>query len=112
MELPSGQRPQGIGDSMRRLIEFLIVLVVVLFGLSFALLNAEPVALDYYLGTSSLPLSLALVIAAVVGALLGVAVTAGMALRQRREAARLRRRAAQLEKELHEIRKLPVRDTA
>ena len=96
---------------MRRLIEYLIILAVILFGLSFALLNAEPVEVDYYLGIARLPLSLALVISAVIGAIVGVALTATMALRRRREAARLRRRQIQLEKELGELRRLPVQDS-
>jgi putative membrane protein len=95
---------------MRRLVGLIVVLLLVGFGLSFALLNAEPVALDYYLGTASLPLSLALTLSLVLGAILGLLAASGILIRQRREIARLKRRLGQMEKELSELRKLPLRD--
>ncbi|HEX5513236.1 MAG TPA: LapA family protein [Gammaproteobacteria bacterium] len=97
---------------MRRLIGLVFVLLVVGFGLSFALLNAGLVTLDYYLGTTEVPLSLALTLALVVGAILGLAAATAVLIRDKREAARLRRRLGQMEKELSELRKLPLRDTA
>jgi putative membrane protein len=97
---------------MRRLISLVFVLLVAGFGLSFALLNAGLVTLDYYLDTAELPLSLALTLALVVGAILGLAAATAVLIRDKREAARLRRRLGQMEKELSELRKLPLRDTA
>lgn len=97
---------------MRRLIGLVFILLVIGFGLSFALLNAGLVTLDYYLGTAELPLSLALTLALIVGAILGLAVATAVLIRDKREAARLRRRLGQMEKELSELRKLPLRDTA
>jgi len=97
---------------MRRLIGLVFFLLVIGFGLSFALLNAGLVKLDYYLGTTEMPLSLALTLALVVGAILGLAAATAVLIRHRREAARLRRRLGQMEKELSELRKLPLRDAA
>ncbi|WP_258868183.1 lipopolysaccharide assembly LapA domain-containing protein [Alkalilimnicola ehrlichii] len=79
---------------MGKIIGIILLLVVVLFGLSFALLNAQPVELDYYLGMTTMPLSLALVLALIVGALLGVLASLTMWVRQRRELARLRKKWA------------------
>ena len=50
----------------------LLVLAVVLLGLTFHLRNGELVTLNYYFGSSELPLSLALAGALFLGALLGV----------------------------------------
>ena len=50
----------------------LLVLAVVLLGLTFHLRNGELVTVDYYFGSSELPLSLALAGALFLGALLGV----------------------------------------
>lgn len=97
---------------MRRLVAFLLLVIVVLFGLSFALLNRESVVVSYYLGETSMPLSLALVLSLVLGALLGVLATFGVVLRQRRDLGRQRRRLAQCEHELDELRKLPLKDSA
>lgn len=97
---------------MRRLIGLVFILLVIGFGLSFALLNAAPVKLDYYLGETELPLSLALTLAFIVGAIIGLAAAATVLIRDKREAARLRRRLGQTEKELSELRKMPLRDVA
>lgn len=50
----------------------LLVLAIVLLGLTFHLRNGELVTVDYYFGSSELPLSLALAGALFLGALLGV----------------------------------------
>lgn len=50
----------------------LLVLAVVLLGLTFHLRNGELVTVNYYFGSSELPLSLALAGALFLGALLGV----------------------------------------
>ncbi|PWG63466.1 lipopolysaccharide assembly protein LapA domain-containing protein [Spiribacter halobius] len=95
---------------MRRLIALVIAVLVVALGLSFAMLNAESAELNFYFGQLSMPISLWMVIAVVVGAVLGVLSSVGMVFRQRRQLARLRRQIADAEKELSELRKLPIRN--
>lgn len=95
---------------MRRLIALVIAVLVVALGLSFAMLNAESAELNFYFGRLSMPISLWMVIAVVVGAVLGVLSSFGMVFRQRRQLARLRRQIADAEKELSELRKLPIRN--
>ncbi|MGD8709535.1 MAG: LapA family protein [Ectothiorhodospiraceae bacterium] len=95
---------------MRRLIAFIAALAIVALGLSFAMLNADSVALNYYLGTATMPLSLWLVVALLLGAILGAVSTSGLLIRQRRELARLRRRVDVAQKELTELRKMPIRN--
>ena len=55
---------------MMRLIYLACALLVIVLGVVFAVLNAETVQLNYYLGSVDLPLSLVLVLAIIVGALL------------------------------------------
>jgi lipopolysaccharide assembly protein A len=93
-----------------KIVGFLFLLLIVLLGLSFALLNAQPAVIDYYFGAATLPLSLILVLALILGALLGVMASLGVILRQRRELVRLRRNAGHVRKELNELRKLPMKD--
>jgi putative membrane protein len=97
---------------MRRLVALLFALLIIGFGLSFALLNAQSVTMDYYLGATTMPLSLALTLVLAVGAILGLLAGSGALLRQRRQTATLRRQLASAEKELNELRRLPVRDSA
>ncbi|MEE9494086.1 MAG: LapA family protein [Gammaproteobacteria bacterium] len=85
---------------MKRLLGFLSLLILVALGLSFALLNSEPVLLDYYFDKQEIPLSLLLVGALAVGALLGVLASTGILFRQKRKASKLNRQVVSLEKEV------------
>ncbi len=96
---------------MRRLLGFAALLIVILFGLTFSLLNASRVDVDYYFGSVPMPLSLALVAALIVGAVLGVLSALGVVMGKQRELRRLRKRVRDSEKELSELRRLPLKDT-
>lgn len=95
---------------MRRVVGFVAALIIVFFGLSFSVLNAQRVALDFYFGRADVPLSMILFVALALGAVLGVLAAFGVVLRQRREVAQLRRRIGDAQKELAELRKLPIRN--
>lgn len=96
---------------MRRLIALLIIIVIIALGLSFAMLNPTSVALDFYLGEATLPLSLALVMALALGAFLGLMVGLTVVLRQRWQLRQLKRQLQSTQSELSELRKLPIRHT-
>lgn len=96
---------------MRRLVDLITIIIIVILGLSFAMLNTAEVQLNYYFGVTSTPLSLLLVIMLLVGAILGALSTFGILLRQRAEIARLRRRTKMEHKALTERAKLPVGDS-
>ena len=95
---------------MKRILVSIILLLVALLGLSFALMNAAPVSLNYYFSSVQAPLSLIVVLSIVVGALLGILAMAGMVLRQKREMARLRKSMRLAEKEISNLRSLPLKD--
>ena len=95
---------------MKRILVSIILLLVALLGLSFALMNAAPVSLNYYFASVQAPLSLIVVLSIVVGALLGILAMAGMVLRQKREMARLRKSMRLAEKEISNLRSLPLKD--
>jgi putative membrane protein len=94
---------------MKRLVVLLLALVVVAIGLSFAMLNADPITLDFYIGSLALPISLWLVLALAVGVALGLGAALGIITRQRWQLKRLRREAASSREEVSELRKLPIR---
>lgn len=95
---------------MKRIILLLVLFVVLVIGLSFSLMNAETVMLSYYFGTISAPLSIVVVVSLAVGALLGVLACMGMALGLKQEIARLRRSVKVAEKEVENLRSLPLKD--
>lgn len=95
---------------MKRILGLVFFLIVLAFGLFFGLLNADPVTVDYYLGTREIPLSLILVITLLAGALLAALASIGLVLRMKREISRLRRKVGVTEKELNNLRSIPLKD--
>ncbi len=95
---------------MKRIIFLVVFLLVLAVGLSFALMNAETVMLSYYFGTISAPLSIVVVVSLAAGTLLGVLACMGMALGLKQEIARLRRSVKVTEKEVENLRSLPLKD--
>lgn len=95
---------------MSKLIYTAIIFVIVILGVVFAVLNAEPVHLNFYFGAKQLPLSLALILATLVGALLGVLASIQLIIKSRREVARMRRAAEIAEKEIANLRAIPIKN--
>jgi putative membrane protein len=80
-------------------------------GLSFAVLNSETVPLNYYFGDRNLPLSLVVVIAFALGAAVGGLFSLALVIRLKREMARLRRIVRLNEKEILNLRSIPIKDS-
>ena len=62
-----------------RFFSYIIWILVILLGFTFACLNIESVTLHYYIGQTVLPLSLLLVLTLLLGVLLGMLSTLGYA---------------------------------
>lgn len=95
---------------MLRLIYISLALVVIILGIAFSVLNAESIQLNYYLGSVDLPLSLVLVIAMIVGALLGIFASMSLIIGSRRSANKLKRSIEVAEKEIVNLRNIPIKD--
>ena len=96
---------------MSKLIYTVLAIAVILFGIVFAVLNAESVHLNYYFGSKQVPLSLAIVIAMLIGAIFGVLASINLILRSRIEVSRLRKSSAMAEKEIANLRAIPIKNT-
>jgi lipopolysaccharide assembly protein A len=94
-----------------RILSFLIFLVILFLGISFAMLNAQPVIVNYYLGTSKPPLSLLLVLVLGIGALVGWITGLLVWLRLKAENLKLSHRVKIIEKELVQLRTQPIHET-
>lgn len=92
---------------MKRIFGLIVTLLVLVFGLFFGLLNADPVTVNYYFGTTTLPLSLLLVFSLLLGAVFGVLAALSHIFRLRRELHRLRREQRRTDEELSRLRPLP-----
>lgn len=99
-----------LNSIIKRFITYTVLIVIVLIGLSFALLNSEIVSFNYYFGKQDLQLSLLLVLVLVLGALLGVAASFGMLFRTRREISRVRKAVKSKDKEIKHIQASIIKD--
>jgi putative membrane protein len=95
---------------MLRLINILLLITLVVLGLSFAVLNADPVPLNYYFGYRDIPLSMIVVVSLAAGAIIGVLVSMGILLRQKQQTFRLRRQLKKVEKSTTSASVLPARE--
>ena len=93
-----------------RIIKFILVLFIVVIGAAFAVMNAAPVNLNYYLGVQEAPLALILVAALLLGAWLGVVASLGALVRLRHEVSDLRRKQRLAQEEIDNLRSLPIKD--
>lgn len=94
-----------------RIITFLILLLIILLGISFASLNAAPVVVNYYLGSCTLPLSLLVVLVLACGAILGILVNFPIMIRLKRKNMQYAHRIKLIEKELDNLRTSPLKET-
>lgn len=97
-----------------KLIKFVLIaailLVVLLLGVEFSTLNADPVPVDYLLGKDNVSLSLVVVCAFAAGVLLTALVGAFVVLPLRWKAARLRQAVAGKDQEISLLAKKAARD--
>jgi len=90
------------------LIVFLVVVLVI--AVSFSVINAHDVRLNYYLGELDLPLSFLVVAALILGSILGAMAMVKPILRQKLEIAKLRKEIKVNQKEITNLRSLPMKE--
>lgn len=93
-----------------RIFTYILLLLLILLGISFAILNAEPVSIHYYLGQRQLPLSLLLVLALTIGLIIGMMVSGIFYLKLKSENYRIKSRIKIAEKEIENLRAIPIQD--
>lgn len=93
-----------------RIISYFFLLVIILFGMTFATLNSESVTVNYYLDQSTLPLSLLLVLVFALGCLVGMVVGFWLLIKAKILNYRLRQRLQLAEKEIENLRAIPLQD--
>ncbi|MGM0593254.1 MAG: lipopolysaccharide assembly protein LapA domain-containing protein [Pseudomonadota bacterium] len=95
---------------MKRAFLYFILLLLAVVGIVLARLNAGGVDFHFYLSSVNAPLAVLLYGALAAGAVAGVLISLGMVWRARREAARLRKRLALCEKEIQNLRQIPIKE--
>ena len=95
---------------MSKILYGIAVVLLVMIGITFAILNAEQVQLNYYFGSKQIPLSFAIILSIFIGAILGVFASIGLILKSRKELSRLRKTAEMAEKEISNLRAIPIKN--
>lgn len=85
--------------------------LIIIFGVTFATLNAHDVTIHFYFNQTDLPLSLLLVITLVVGILLGLILMLSVFFRAKREVRRLKSRIRSIELEVNNLRTIPLKES-
>ena len=93
-----------------RVISYFFLLAIVIFGMAFATLNSDSVTIDYYFYQATLPLSLLLVIVFAMGCVLGMIVGIWLLIKAKMINYRLRQRLTVAEKEISNLRTMPLQD--
>ncbi len=83
---------------------------VVVFGVTFAGLNAHAVDIDYYFNSSHISLPLLLLLTLVSGVILGMAAIFPVMARSSRQNRRLRSKVKQAQQEVVNLRTMPIKD--
>ncbi|HHM05820.1 MAG TPA: LapA family protein [Gammaproteobacteria bacterium] len=96
---------------MLRLIKLIFLLAVFMIGVAFTLLNSHTVEINYYFGTLSVPLSLLIVLAVALGAVLGLVVYLMKMAGARRKISKLRKSVNNSEKEQALAEDMVLRDS-
>jgi putative membrane protein len=104
------QEPAGVpwGKYILVIIKLLFLLVFMLVGASFAIINDAPVVVDLYFIRPELPLSLLLLLALGCGILLGGLAGVVYFMRVKRENADLKRKARVVSEEVKNLRGMPT----
>lgn len=93
-----------------RIISYFFLLAIILLGVSFATLNSSAVTINYYTGRSTLPLSLLMALVFAIGGLAGTCVGLWLLLKVKLTNYRLNQRLKLAEKEIENLRAIPLQD--
>lgn len=95
---------------MLRMLRFVLVVLALLVGMLFALMNHESVTVDLLFDQFELPLVALLIINLLLGLALGIVVYLPRQLALRLELERTRKKLATAETEIRNLRNLPIQD--
>jgi putative membrane protein len=96
---------------VKRVLYSILFIVVLIAGLLFFVKNNQPVEFNYIAGVKELPVSILLLSSLCAGVLLGLAASVPVILRLKQQKSRLEKQIRVTEKEINNLRVLPLRNT-
>ena len=95
---------------MRSLLKILFLIIIVSVGIFFTLHNPEIVPIDFYYFRIEAPLSLVILFSLLLGVMLGWMLVWVKMLSRQRQFRQLKKKYAEAEAEITNLRKLPITD--
>lgn len=96
--------------TLKRFLYVSIFVIVLIVGLLFFVKNNQPVEFHYITGSKELPVSLLMLGTFCLGVLLGVLSTLPMLIKARRQKAKLEKQIKMTEKEVNNLRVMPIKN--
>ena len=93
-----------------RIFSYIFVLLIVLLGVSFATLNSQSVEFNYYINNQTMPLSVLLAGTFTIGCLIGIFVCVWLLVKVKLKNYHLKQRLKLAEKEIENLRAIPLQD--
>jgi lipopolysaccharide assembly protein A len=93
-----------------RIISYIFLLLIIILGITFATLNSQTVDFNYYVNDRSMPLSLLLTSAFTAGCIMGIGVCLWILLKNKLKTYHLRQQLKMAEKEIENLRAIPLQD--
>lgn len=93
-----------------RILTMILTIILITLGVTFSFLNATPVTVSYYLGTSTLPLALLLLIVFFIGFSVGSLMISIQLLRAKNSLRKLRKKYQACEQQLAQLRSTPPQE--
>lgn len=93
-----------------RFFSFIIILLIIILGATFAVLNATPVTFYYYVGAKQLPLSLLLVISFCIGIIICFLAMSYVVVRLKAQRRYCEKKLRLAEQEINNLRAIPIKD--
>lgn len=93
-----------------RLLMIIIYLVLILIGVSFAILNASSVSINLYVTTLTMPISILMIIMLGLGLICGFVLSLCKYWRLKLECLKLKNQLKLTEKEVKNLRDIPLKD--
>jgi putative membrane protein len=93
-----------------RIISYIFLLAIIIFGMTFATLNSAPVVIHYYVGEATLALSLLLALAFSLGCVIGMIAGLWLLIKSKLKVGRIQKRLTLAEREIENLRAIPLQD--
>ena len=99
-----------MSQSIRQILYACLFIIILIAGLVFFVKNSQELEFNYVVGSVTLPLSLLILLSLLAGVILGLLAVTPVLFRHRRRIARLEKQAQTAEKEINNLRVMPVKD--